>query len=731
MADGFKIADAFVDVKAVLDESSITAAAESAGKKSGAKLEEALAASGKSSGGKFGSSFGSSSESRLSDSRSKFVKDFDGIGEGAGKSSGGKFGDSFGANLLGKVAGTGAKMGSSLMGTLGEVGGKGGPYMMAGIAAAVAVGAPLAGATLGAALTAGVAGAGIGIGVAAAMRVPQVRAAAVGLSATFSDELGKIGREWAPTMISAIGQIKGQIPGIGALIRSSIAPAQGYLAPLIDGFTGLVRNILPGMNSLIGKAGPVISVLSDGLKRVGEAIGNAMESVSGETDNMAAGLEYFIEMLAQGIEFAGDMTAALAAGFGHVLDFITPLVSFFASIPGVGKHFEGWEATLKQVQATAHGSRSELAGASSSFTQLEGTVSKASATNERMAIRQQILNGTMAQGADAAGDLKGAMDALNGAAQNAEQAEIAMKESVKAATEALKENGRTTDINTEKGRANRTALLQLAQAGQTHAQAQYDQTAATRGTAAAEQVAQGAYARSRASLIETAQKMGMSRSAAIAYADKIMAIPKSWTTNITANTGNAIDRLASVRSYMASLKDKNINVRVTVSKHGEVIHGNQASAYMSTGGPVIGPGVKGVDSVRTVLAPGEHVWTDKEVDAAGGHAAVARMRQALRAGATAGTPRSMAPRQTDAPQALAPRNPPKASIPAHPGSSSGNSGGGSDSGGSSGGGDTYYIGTVTIDASQVRSIQQLADLVSGIVTSSRTLRARTAAPAGA
>lgn len=724
MADGFKIADAFVDVKVVLDESGITAAAERAGSKSGAKLEEALEAAGKSSGTRFGSSFGGSSEARLRDSRGRFIKDFDGIGEGAGKSSGGKFGDSFGANLLGKLGGTAAKMGSSLMGTLGEVGGKGGPWMMAGIATAVAVGAPLAGAVLGAALTAGVAGAGIGIGVAAAMRVPQVRAAAVGLSATFSDELGKIGREWAPTMVSAIGQIKGQIPSIGALLRGAIAPAQGYLAPLIDGFTGLVRNILPGMNSLIGKAGPVISVLSDGLKRVGEAIGNAMESVSGETDNMAAGLEWLIEMLAQGIEFAGDMTAALAAGFGHVLNVLTPIVGFMSGLPVIGDQFKGWHETLKQVQATANGSRTQLGGVTSSFVQLEGTVSKASATNERMAIRQQILNGTMAQGADAAGDLKGAMDALNGAAQNAEQAEIGLKESIKAATEALKENGRTTDINTEKGRANRTALLDLARAGQTHAQAQYDQTAATRGTAAAEQVAQGAYARSRASLIETAQKMGMSRSAAIAYADKIMAIPKSWTTNITANTGNAIDKLASVRSYMASLKDKNINVRVTVSKHGEVIHGNQASAYMSQGGPVVGPGVKGVDSVRTVLAPGEHVWTDREVDAAGGHAAVARMRQALRAGASAGTPQSISPRVPPVPRAAAPRTPPAAAAPESPGSGSGNTSGG-------GGGDTYYIGTVTIDAAQVRSIQQLADLVSGIVTSSRTLRARTATTAGA
>ncbi|MGH3998393.1 MAG: hypothetical protein ACRDTJ_13115, partial [Pseudonocardiaceae bacterium] len=57
--------------------------------------------------------------------------------------------------------------------------------------------------------------------------------------------------------------------------------------------------------------------------------------------------------------------------------------------------------------------------------------------------------------------------------------------------------------------------------------------------------------------------------------------------------------------------------------------------FQATGGPVIGPGPKGVDSELRMLAPGEHVWTDKEVDAVGGHVAMHAMRQAaLKGGLT-------------------------------------------------------------------------------------------------
>ncbi|MBB1253167.1 peptidoglycan DD-metalloendopeptidase family protein [Streptomyces sp. OF3] len=53
----------------------------------------------------------------------------------------------------------------------------------------------------------------------------------------------------------------------------------------------------------------------------------------------------------------------------------------------------------------------------------------------------------------------------------------------------------------------------------------------------------------------------------------------------------------------------------------------------ATGGPVHGPGTTTSDSILSALSRDEHVWTAKEVSAAGGHAAVQALRQqALKSG---------------------------------------------------------------------------------------------------
>ena len=49
---------------------------------------------------------------------------------------------------------------------------------------------------------------------------------------------------------------------------------------------------------------------------------------------------------------------------------------------------------------------------------------------------------------------------------------------------------------------------------------------------------------------------------------------------------------------------------------------------LATGGAVYGPGTATSDSIPALLSNGEHVWTAREVAAAGGHAAVQRMRAA-------------------------------------------------------------------------------------------------------
>ena len=86
-----------------------------------------------------------------------------------------------------------------------------------------------------------------------------------------------------------------------------------------------------------------------------------------------------------------------------------------------------------------------------------------------------------------------------------------------------------------------------------------------------------------------------------------------------------------LRYQVQNLKGKTINVVVKYSQTGRErvdLSGHRIGGYQATGGPVTGPGPKGIDSELRMLAPGEHVLTAREVDAMGGHGAVEAMRAA-------------------------------------------------------------------------------------------------------
>jgi hypothetical protein len=252
-------------------------------------------------------------------------------------------------------------------------------------------------------------------------------------------------------------------------------------------------------------------------------------------------------------------------------------------------------------------------------------------------------------------------------------------------------------------------LLALATAGQQHAQAVYDQTAATKGTSAAETAAARAYSNSREKLISVRMAMGDSRAAAVAYANRIMAIPKSWNTKIKADTAAAMNAIRGVRTGLAGIPDSKtvtIAMRVTGQQNASAAAAALRKQGMATGGPVTGPGLKGVDSELRLLAPGEHVLTDKEVDAAGGHSAIQAWRMALRSGVR-----------------LSGRSPSPA--PAGAGGAAAQSG--------TGGGQVFQFGpgSIVLDLSSFRSLQEVMDAVTGLASASRTFRSSTIVTAGA
>ena len=100
------------------------------------------------------------------------------------------------------------------------------------------------------------------------------------------------------------------------------------------------------------------------------------------------------------------------------------------------------------------------------------------------------------------------------------------------ATAALKKNGKTLDVTTEKGRANQSALDDIAKAALDVAKSTYEQTGS-------QDKYRSSLENGRAALIKAAIQMGMTKTAAEKYAESVLKIPATVSTKASLDTREA------------------------------------------------------------------------------------------------------------------------------------------------------------------------------------------------
>jgi len=124
-----------------------------------------------------------------------------------------------------------------------------------------------------------------------------------------------------------------------------------------------------------------------------------------------------------------------------------------------------------------------------------------------------------------------------------------------AATDSLHDNGKTLDITTEKGRANSEALDDIAQAA-------IDQAEAVKRAGGSEEDYRGQLERSRADLVKTAMRFGMSKSAAQDYAATILGIPRKYDTHVKLDAAGAIQKARDVRYAINLIHEKTVYMTI-------------------------------------------------------------------------------------------------------------------------------------------------------------------------
>lgn len=457
------------------------------------------------------------------------------------------------------------------------------------------------------------------------------------LAAESANLSAEIGEKLAPAIVTA------QKAGIGFLTWASdnlavlapMAAALGAVAAAVGGVVLAAKGIeaVKAARATIAGLGDAFQAMSGKAKAASIAaggIGIALAVAAGvygmwaaQQERAKAQTESFTDSLRADSGALGENTRAAVANQIASADIVTTAAKMGISADALTDAVMGNSAAYDYVTARMRdymaanadtegaitGAKTEMDAINGVLGDMSGRLTQTQANYDAYATATGAAtaatkDGTAATESNAAA-LQKQLDALNASAQAQlalSGSQIGLEAAIDSATAAVKKNGQTLDIHTEKGRANRSALNNIAAAG-------LSVVDSMKKTGASSDAVSKRMDSSRAAFIKVAQSMGLSKDEAKALADKLGLI-KSKTVTIKVNFTQA-QQAAFVVKYNLQ--------RVGGPK-------------LAAGGPVIGPGSATSDSIPAMLSNGEHVLTASEVSRMGGHQAVYRMRAAARAG---------------------------------------------------------------------------------------------------
>lgn len=491
------------------------------------------------------------------------VKKFEKAGDDSGRG--------FTAGLKKWVTGDGKGLGSSF----GTVFGSGflgalktpilGPALIAILTAAVVTAAPAVGAVAGGAFVTGFGGGLAALALVFAAQNERVKA-------VWTDTLGQLGRDMQ--LLSA--PFQSVLVNIAGYFKRTVDDFNPYLAKafsdLAQPVNQFANDFAAGLEKLIPAIGPLTSAFSAVLADLGPALTDMLSSLSDGMIKLANSVEQNPQALGDFVRGLGDL-ANTALGFITTLNEIntgfeqltrgTSLVEVVmkglqgALAPLIGL-FEGVNKGVQLLNALTHGA--EASGAS---------MSAAAANTVKLAQAQGGL-GDAAKHAGPA--VLTAAEALERAKQKAQEArdqferfiattfrlqnqllslsgaQISFQAAIDAASASVKENGRTLDITTDKGRNNQTALNDLAKAANAQTEAMIRSGSGNVSAAAAAE-------RSRGSFVKLGMQMGLSRADANRMAAAMIAIPNvTREARLQANKQDLDRKLADARAQLADPK---------------------------------------------------------------------------------------------------------------------------------------------------------------------------------
>jgi ABC-type transporter Mla subunit MlaD len=426
-------------------------------------------------------------------------------------------------------------------------------------APAAAAATPLIAAAVSAGVIGGVGVGGVIGGVLLAARDPRVQAAGKDLGQNLLGELEKDADVFVAPVLKNIGKIGVAFHGMDDELQRIFANSSKFVDPLVNGILDGVHGLVDGIDKTMAEAGPVVDAVGRSFATLGTSAGESLSLIAGGSKSAARGLD----------DLSGTV-GDLIVGIGGVVRAFTEVYGVLTYLPD--KATSAWERYKIGVDMATAKTRaaSTIAG---TFASVQETLAKTTMSTAEAAGKAGMNMRTYAD----------AMDEAASKGRSLYDSQTDLAQAFADAEKAVKQNGKTLDINSQKGRDNRKALSGVAE----KLVATYDAYVKVNGEgAAAGKIAD----HNRTQFVNLARQFGLGAKAANDLADS-MGLIKPKSVDVHVNTHDAVGRANAARDAINAIHGKTVNVRVSVTGTERLDDlGHRIGGYRAAGGPVM-PGV--------------------------------------------------------------------------------------------------------------------------------------------
>lgn len=246
---------------------------------------------------------------------------------------------------------------------------------------------------------------------------------------------------FVPAMLAAMDTVESRFQEWVPMLAHIFNRAATFIDPLTDGILNMLEEILEGVEASLGDADGFVLELAAGLKVLGRAIGETLRILAGTGD---AGRDAFRDL----IFFAGQLLLTLA-------EMIYLFTKFYGLLRSSADFVNPFFAMFAEGADRAAGASGVLVRRNQEI--IDSTTGVIRLTDEEVK-RLKELEKALKDASDATYDIV--------------QSQVDFRRSLDNISDSLEENGKTLDINKEKGRQNVEAFLKGLKDAQKETEAQ-------------------------------------------------------------------------------------------------------------------------------------------------------------------------------------------------------------------------------------------------------------------